>query len=74
MANYPNVAIQRIYVSHHSQNCWAFLQGVGWRKVGTLSVDGTTDVHAALVTARAQGINANVTTNAADDRIELVYV
>jgi immune inhibitor A len=74
MANYPNVAIQRIYVSHHSQNCWAFLQGVGWRKVGTLSVDGTTDVHAALVAARAHGINANVTTNAADDRIELVYV
>lgn len=73
MANY-NAAIQRIFVSHHSQNCWAYLQGVGWRKVGTLSVDGTTNVHVALVTARAHGIIANVTTNAADDRIEIVYV
>lgn len=73
MANY-NAAIQRIFVSHHSQNCWAFLQGVGWRKVGTLSVDGTTNVHVALVTARAHGIVANVTTNAADDQIEIVYV
>ena len=69
-----NVAIQRIFVSHHSQNCWAFLQGVGWRKVGALSVDGTANVHTALVTARAHAIVANVTTNAADDRIEIVYV
>jgi len=73
MATY-NVAIQRIYVSHHSQNCWAALQGVGWRKVGTLSDDGTTNVHAALVAARANGINATVITNAADNRIERVYV
>jgi immune inhibitor A len=73
MASY-NAAIQRIYVSHHSQNAWAFLAGVGWRKVGTLSVDGTTNVHLALVAARAHGIVASVTTNAADDRIELVYV
>jgi hypothetical protein len=69
-----NVAIQRIFVSHHSQNAWAFLQGVGWKKIGTLSVDGTTNVHIALVTARAHGIIANVTTNAADNAIEQVYV
>ena len=69
-----NVAITRIYVSHHSQNCWAFLAGVGWRKVGTLSVDGTTNVHVALVAARAHGITPTTITNAADDRIEIVYV
>jgi hypothetical protein len=69
-----NAAIQRIFVSHHSQNAWAFLAGVGWRKIGTLSVDGTTNVHIALVTARAHGIVANVTTNAADNAIEMVYV
>ncbi len=74
MASYNNVSILRTYCSHHSQNCWAFLQGVGWRKIGTLSVDGTTNVHVALVAARANGINASVTTNAADDRIEIVYV
>ncbi len=73
MANY-NVANTRIFVSHLSQNCWAHLAGVGWRKVGTLSVDGTTNVHIALTTARAHGINASVTTNAADDQIEIVYV
>lgn len=69
-----NVAISRIFVSHHSQNCWAFLNTVGWRKVGTLSVDGTTNVHVALTAARTHGIVASVTTNAADDRIEIVYV
>ncbi len=74
MANHNNVAINRIFVSHHSQNCWAHLVGVGWRKVGSLSVDGTTNVHIALTTARAHGLNANVTTNAADDRIEIVSV
>lgn len=73
MANY-NVAIQRVFVSHHSQNCWAFLQGVGWRKIGTLSTDGTGNVHVALVAARAHGIVPNVITNAADNRIEIVYV
>ena len=69
-----NVPLTRIFCSHHSQNCWAFLQGVGWRKVGTASVDGTTNVHVALVTARAHGITPTTITNAADDRIEIVYV
>jgi immune inhibitor A len=73
MANY-NVAIQRVFVSHHSQNCWAFLQGVGWRKIGTLSADGTTNVHVALIAARAHNITASITTNAADNQIEIVSV
>jgi len=73
MASY-NVAITRIFVSHHSQNCWAFLAGIGWRKVGTASVDGTTNVHVALTAARAHGIVSSVTTNAADNAIEVVYV
>ena len=73
MANY-NAAISRVFVSHHSQNCWAYIANVGWRKIGTLSVDGHANVHAALVTARAHGITASITTNAADDAIEIVYV
>lgn len=74
MANYNNIKITRMFVSHHSQNCWAHLNGVGWRKIGTLSVDGTTNVHIALTAARAHNISSNITTNAADDRIEIVYV
>lgn len=73
MANY-NVAVNRIFVSHHSQNCWAHIVGVGWRKVDTTSVDGTTNVHVALTAARAHGIVPSITTNAADDRITIVYV
>lgn len=73
MASY-NKKILRIFVSHHSQNAHAFLEGVGWRKVGTLSADGTTNVHLALVAARTHGIVATVTTNAADNQIEIVYV
>jgi hypothetical protein len=69
-----NVTIQRIYVSHHSRNCYAALQGVGWRKVSTSTVDGTSNVHIALVAARTHGIAATVITNAADDQIVSVYV
>ncbi len=73
MASY-NVAVNRIFVSHHSQNCWAHLVGVGWRKVGTNATDGTTNVHVALTAARAHGIAPSITTNAADNAIEVVYV
>ncbi|REL38187.1 hypothetical protein DYD21_06145 [Rhodohalobacter sp. SW132] len=73
MASY-NVKITRTYCSHHSQNCWAHLQGIGWRKVGNLSVDGTSNVFTALSAARTSNITPNVITNAADNQIELVYV
>jgi hypothetical protein len=73
MANY-NVLVNRIFVSHHSQNCWAHLAGIGWKKVGTLSVDGTTNVHVALTAARVHGIVPNITTDAGDTQIEIVYV
>lgn len=69
-----NVTIQRIYVSHHSKNCYAALQGVGWRKVATTTTDGTSNIHTALVAARSHGIVATVITNAADDQIVSVYV
>jgi hypothetical protein len=73
MANY-SVPITRLFVSHHSQNAWAFLQGVGWRKIGTQATDGTTNVFVALVAARTRNITPSISTNAADDRIELAYV
>lgn len=73
MASY-NKKIVRIYVTHHSQNCWAYLDGVGWRKIGTLSADGHTSIHLALTAARVHGIVASVATNAADNAIEVVYV
>jgi immune inhibitor A len=73
MANY-NVTITRMFVSHHSQNCWAYLNGIGWKKIGMLSVDGTTNVHVALTAARAHGIVSNITTDASDTFIEIVYV
>ena len=43
MATY-NVAIQRIYVSHHSQNCWAFIQDLGWRRLTVLTLPGGGDL------------------------------
>lgn len=73
MANHNNVPVQRVFVSHHSQNCWAFFAGK-WRKVGVLSVDGTSNVHIALTAARANNMTVTATTDAADNNIEIVYL
>ena len=74
MATYPNVTIDRVFASRNSQNCWASLPGRGWVKVDATSVDGTTNVHAALTASRVNDTTATVITNAADDRIIQVYL
>lgn len=48
-----NKKVQRVYTSHHSDNCWAFIQGIGWRKIKPGTVDGTTNMFIALSAARA---------------------
>ena len=74
MATYNNKSVSRIFVTYHSQNCWAHLGGVGWKKVQTGNADGTTNVHIALTAGRANGKTVTVITNAADNRIEQVYL
>lgn len=74
MATHSNKAVDRIFTTYHSQNCWAYLNGVGWRKVLTGNADGVTNVHVALTAGRANGRTVTVVTDAGDANIEQVYL
>lgn len=67
-----NKTIQRVYVSHHSQNCWAFVQDLGWRKVEPGSPDGVTNMFIALCAARGHGIAVSVYVE--NNTIRLMYL
>lgn len=74
MATHSNVSIARIYVTYHSQNCWAYLSGAGWKKVQTGNADGCTNVHVALTAGRANGKVVTAVTDSGDSKIERVYL
>lgn len=74
MPTHSNKTVSRIYTTYHSQNCWAYLAGEGWKKVQTGNADGCTNVHVVLTSARGNGKLVTVVTNAADNRIERVYM
>lgn len=57
---YSNIAVNQTYTSHHSQNGWAHLQGLGWRRIQSGSADGVTNMLALFVEARANGRNVTV--------------
>ena len=49
-----NRTVSRTYTSHHSQNCYAIISGIGgWRKIRPNATDGVTNVFAILCAARA---------------------
>ncbi len=71
---YYEARINRIFVTHERRNCWAHLQGVGWRKVDPRNTDGVTNMHAALVTARSMGVTIPIRTDDDDQMILRIYV
>lgn len=64
--------LDRVYSTPHSRNAWAYLHGIGWRKVQPLTPDGTTNVFAALVHARAAG--KTVALHLTSNEIDTVYL
>lgn len=72
--NFNNVAVTRTFVSSDSQNCWAHLQGIGWRKVRTGSTDGVTNVFISLTAARANNMTVSGTIHDATNQIWIVYL
>jgi hypothetical protein len=74
MATHSGRSIDSIFTTYHSQNCWAYLAGVGWRKVRTGNADGVTNCHVALTAGRANGRTVTVVTDAGDANIEQVYL
>ncbi|MBB3192490.1 M6 family metalloprotease domain-containing protein [Halomonas cerina] len=53
-------AVLQTYSTYHSQNAWANIQDLGWRKIETGNVDGVTNTFLALCDAQANGRNVSV--------------
>ncbi len=55
-----NMNVGLTYVSSHSQNAWAYISTMGWRKIKTGSTDGITNMFAAFCEAKANNRKVNV--------------
>jgi peptidoglycan hydrolase-like protein with peptidoglycan-binding domain len=64
--------IQLCFATYHSKNAWAYIEGVGWRKIRPQTTDGVTNMFYAACEARAN--NVRTTVLVADDLIEQMYV
>lgn len=63
---YSAVAVDSVFTTHHGQNGWASLSGLGWRKIQTGAPDGVTNMLAVFAVARSKDlkvtVNADTTT------------
>ncbi len=55
-----NKQVTQVYTTYHTQNCWASIEGVGWRKIATGDAGGVTNTFSALCEAKANGVPVNV--------------
>jgi hypothetical protein len=55
-----NVTVTRVFTSYHSQNAWAHLGGLGWRKIETGNKDGVTNMLLLFARAVAGGQKVDV--------------
>lgn len=71
--NFSNKKVVRTYASPHSKNAWAYIESVGWRKIGQLSTDGVTNIYVMLNAAKAN--NKTVTgTIDSKNQISILYL
>lgn len=52
---WQSVTVGQVFTSHHSQNGWAYFQGLGWRKIQTGAADGVTNMLTLFAQAVAKG-------------------
>ncbi|MCH9007305.1 MAG: peptidase M6 [Calditrichaeota bacterium] len=71
--NFSNTRVTRTFVSPHSQNAYGLLQGIGWRKVKTLSNDGVTNVFTMLSAAKSHNRTVSGTIDATN-QISILYL
>lgn len=62
---YYNVGVDSVYATHHSQNGWVSLAGLGWRKIQTGAPDGVTNMLAVFALARAKDLKVTVNADTA---------
>ena len=72
--NFTNKNIKKTFVSSHSKNAWAEIDGVGWRKVQTLSEDGVSNVFMMLCAAQTHNRTVSGSVDDASNTIALVYL
>lgn len=57
---YNNRTISQIYTTYHSQNAWALIQGLGWRKIKTGNSDAVTNTFMLLCDAKGNSRPVNI--------------
>jgi hypothetical protein len=62
-----NKLVQLTFTSHHSQNGWGYIEGLGWRKVKTGNTDGVTNCFLLLCAAAANNRRVDVFIDAANE-------
>ncbi|SEN33203.1 hypothetical protein [Nitrosomonas marina] len=67
-----NQSVIQTYTTFHTENAWANISGLGWRKIRTGNQDGITNTFALLCAAKANGRSVNV--YIVDNLIERVYL
>lgn len=63
---YSNVGVAMIFATHHGQNAWASLEGLGWRKIRPGEGSGVTNMLAVLAQARAKNLSVRVSADTAN--------
>ena len=55
-----NVTVSQVYATRDSQNAWAYLAGIGWRRIQPGSSDGVTNLLALLTEAVVKSLPVSV--------------
>lgn len=72
--DFANKNVLRTFVSPHSQNAWAYIDTLGWKKVQTLSTDGVSNVFMMLCAAQAHNRTITGTIDDTSSQIAIVYL
>ena len=67
-----NKLVLQTFASHHGQNAWANIEGLGWKKIKPNAADGVTNLFILMNAAKANGRRVNVHLDA--DQIDIAYM
>lgn len=68
-----NKKVLRTYATNETENCWAYIEDLGWRKIQTGAADSVTNLFILLSAARASDRTVNVLVND-DNKITRAYL
>jgi M6 family metalloprotease-like protein len=62
---FSNVGVDMVFATHHGQNSWVNVSGLGWRKIQTGAADGITNMLAVFALAKARNLKVTIQADAA---------